>query len=169
MWTEITDLVIFRKKLLKFLQGAAMWIEFSCWILLPQRYDLLNYLLIRIEVVVENINMKLFSFNCAYFYHRYLELIFPIWHKTHFKMTYLYSAMAMCWIFGIGYNLAYVIPTSKVRCRMHAYCDYGCRVFAQHLGGGIQQWPMTVFPSLFLEALVFLCGATDFSWCPPWV
>ena len=47
-------------------------------------------------------------------YYRYLELIFPIWHKTHFKMKYLYSALAMCWLFGIGLNIAYVIPTSKV-------------------------------------------------------
>ena len=54
-------------------------------------------------------------------YYRYLELILPIWHKTHFKMKYLYSAMAMCWIFGIGYNLAYVISTSKVPCVYHSY------------------------------------------------
>ena len=47
-------------------------------------------------------------------YHRYLELVFPIWHKTHFKMKYLYIAIAMSWIFGIGLNAAYVIPTSKV-------------------------------------------------------
>ena len=49
----------------------------------------------------------------AYFF-RYLELLHPIWHKVHFKIKYLYVALIGCWIFGIGLNAAYVIPTSKV-------------------------------------------------------
>ena len=29
-------------------------------------------------------------------------------------MKYLHTALAACWIFGIGLNAAYKIPTSKV-------------------------------------------------------
>ena len=45
---------------------------------------------------------------------RYLELVYPFWHKAHFKMTYLYTAIALCWTLGIGLNAAYMIPTGKV-------------------------------------------------------
>ena len=71
--------------------------------------------------------MKMYVYLFAIYY-RYLELIFPIWHKTHFKMKYLYSPMAMCWIFGIGYNLAYVIPTSKVLYVRHSYSSLSFQI-----------------------------------------
>ena len=45
---------------------------------------------------------------------RYLELVYPFWHRTHFKMRYLYITLVSCWIFGIGFNAAYMIPTGKV-------------------------------------------------------
>ena len=45
---------------------------------------------------------------------RYLELVYPIWHRTHFKIRYIYMAVAFVWVFGIGLNAAYMIPTGKV-------------------------------------------------------
>ena len=48
------------------------------------------------------------------FFFRYLELVYPIWHKVYFKMRYLYTAIALCWTLGIGLEAAYVIPISKV-------------------------------------------------------
>ena len=48
------------------------------------------------------------------FTNRYIELVYPFWHKTHFKMKYLHISLATCWVFGIGLNAAYKIPTSKV-------------------------------------------------------
>ena len=37
-----------------------------------------------------------------------------MWHRTHFKMRYLYAAIVFVWIFGIGLNASYMIPTTKV-------------------------------------------------------
>ena len=48
------------------------------------------------------------------FIYRYIELLYPFWHKAHFKMNYIYIFLAACWILGIGSNVAYKIPTSKV-------------------------------------------------------
>ena len=48
------------------------------------------------------------------FFYRYLEPIYPIWHRVHFKMRYLYTAIALCCFFLIGLNAAYMIPTGKV-------------------------------------------------------
>ena len=48
--------------------------------------------------------------NCC----RYLELVHPIWRKTHFKMRYIYMATAFCWVFGVTVNASYMIPTGKV-------------------------------------------------------
>ena len=45
---------------------------------------------------------------------RYVELLYPFWHKVHFKMKYLYTVIALVWILGIGLNAADMIPTSKV-------------------------------------------------------
>ena len=45
---------------------------------------------------------------------RYSELVYPIWHKTHFQMTYIYMSLCFVWIFGIGVNASYMIPTGKV-------------------------------------------------------
>ena len=46
--------------------------------------------------------------------YRYIELLYPLWHKAHFKMNYIYISLATCWILGIGSNVAYKIPTSAV-------------------------------------------------------
>ena len=55
---------------------------------------------------------------------RYVELVFPIWHKTHFKMRYIYMALVFAWTFGIGLMGAYMIPTGKV-----SDFTYNTRVF----------------------------------------
>ena len=47
-------------------------------------------------------------------YCRYLELVYPIWHRTHFKMRYIYRAITFVWIFGLGFIGAYMISTSRV-------------------------------------------------------
>ena len=44
-----------------------------------------------------------------------MELLYPSWHKVHFKMKYLYFALALSWIVGIVDIVAHIIPTSKVR------------------------------------------------------
>ena len=44
---------------------------------------------------------------------RYLELVYPIWHKTHFKMRYIYITIVFVWIFGLV-EMGHMIPTSKV-------------------------------------------------------
>ena len=44
---------------------------------------------------------------------RYLELVYPIWHKTHFKMRYIYITIVFVWMFGLV-EVVEVIPTSKV-------------------------------------------------------
>ena len=46
---------------------------------------------------------------------RYLELVHPIWHKTHFKIRWIYISIAVTWILGITINFAYHIPTTKVK------------------------------------------------------
>ena len=45
---------------------------------------------------------------------RYIELLYPFWHKVHFKMKYIYIAIALSWIIGLVHNAAYMIPTGKV-------------------------------------------------------
>ena len=48
---------------------------------------------------------------------RYLEIVHPIWHKTHFKKKWLYISFAVIWPFGITLYAAFWIPTSKVSYR----------------------------------------------------
>ena len=45
---------------------------------------------------------------------RYLEIVHPIWHKTHFKKKWLYICFAIIWPFGIVFNSAVWIPVTKV-------------------------------------------------------
>ena len=46
---------------------------------------------------------------------RYLVIIHPIWHKTHFKIRWLFISFAIIWICGIAFNAAYLIPITEVR------------------------------------------------------
>ena len=55
-----------------------------------------------------------FLYNCLFFIIRYLEIVHPIWHKTHFKKKWLYICFAIIWPFGMTFNAAYMIPTTKV-------------------------------------------------------
>ena len=45
---------------------------------------------------------------------RYLEIVHPIWHKTHFQIRWLYTIFIINWLVGIGFNAAYHIPTTQV-------------------------------------------------------
>ena len=57
---------------------------------------------------------KCILYNCLFFIIRYLEIVHPIWHKTHFKKKWLYICFAIIWPFGMTFNAAYMIPTTKV-------------------------------------------------------
>ena len=48
------------------------------------------------------------------FYFRYLELVHPIWHKTHFKIRWIYLNLFANVALSISFHAAYLIPTSKV-------------------------------------------------------
>ena len=52
-------------------------------------------------------------------FNRYLELVHPFWHKTHFKKQWIYINFVFCWMFGIVLNLSFLIPTSKVKYLAH--------------------------------------------------
>ena len=53
-------------------------------------------------------------------FHRYLELMYPIWHKTHFKVQWIYIGFATNVLFWIGFALAVHIPTAKVTQLLHS-------------------------------------------------
>ena len=53
-------------------------------------------------------------YNSCSFTFRFLEIVHPIWHKTHFKKKWLYICFALIWPFGMTFNAAYMIPTTKV-------------------------------------------------------
>ena len=53
------------------------------------------------------------------------ELVYPMWHRTHFKMRYLLMAIIFVWLFGLGLNPSYTIPTQKV------IFKYGQKYFLQ--------------------------------------
>ena len=45
---------------------------------------------------------------------RYLEIVHPVWHKTHFKKKWLYISFAVIWPFGFAFNAVTWIPAKKV-------------------------------------------------------
>ena len=51
--------------------------------------------------------------NTYVFLCRYIELVYPIWHKIHFKMRYIYISLVFVWIFDLV-PVAHMIPTGKV-------------------------------------------------------
>ena len=53
-----------------------------------------------------------YSFICTFF--RYLELVHPIWHKTHFKIKWIYISFVINWQFGPILIAAHHVPTTKV-------------------------------------------------------
>ena len=50
------------------------------------------------------------------FVNRYLELVHPMWHKTHFKKNWMFISFVSTWIFGIALKASHIIPTAKVTC-----------------------------------------------------
>ena len=59
----------------------------------------------------------------CYLLTRYMEIVHPIWHKTHFKRKWLYICFAIIWPFGIVFNSAVWIPVGNTK--LVVYC---CRV-----------------------------------------
>ena len=59
-------------------------------------------------------NLHSFDPQMSLIFSRYLELVHPIWHKTHFNIRWIYISFAVNWIFGIIRN-AYLLVTSKVK------------------------------------------------------
>ncbi len=45
---------------------------------------------------------------------RYMEIVHPLFHKTHFNRTKAYMGMALSWFIGFFYKFTYIIPTSGV-------------------------------------------------------
>ena len=45
---------------------------------------------------------------------RYLELVHPIWHKTHFKKYWIFIGIFINWFYGITIIAAHKLPTTKV-------------------------------------------------------
>ena len=45
---------------------------------------------------------------------RYLELVHPIWHKTNFKIKWIYISFVINWQFGPILIAAHHVPTTKV-------------------------------------------------------
>ena len=88
------------------------------------------------------------------FLNRYLELVYPLWHKVHFKMRYLYMALAFSWLFGTGLNAAYMIPTGRVS-------SLFVRLFTPYTSG-IQLIPMLCHYSLRLYSFCSVNKGADF-------
>ena len=53
---------------------------------------------------------------------RYLELVHPVWHRTNFKIKWLYISFGINWVIGIAFNAAYTLPTTKVRSVNVRFC-----------------------------------------------
>ena len=45
---------------------------------------------------------------------RYLEIVHPIWHKTHFKKKWLYVSFAIIWPFGMALYAGFWLPSTEV-------------------------------------------------------
>ena len=48
-------------------------------------------------------------------FERYMEIIFPIYHKIHFTKTKAIVSMVSVWIFSVAFDLAGKIPTSYIK------------------------------------------------------
>ncbi len=45
---------------------------------------------------------------------RFLEVVFPIWHKVNLTRKVVYGIICSVWAFGILFNFAFTIPTTKI-------------------------------------------------------
>ncbi len=75
------------------------------------------------------------------FFLRFLEVVYPIWHKTHFSMRMCYISLGLPWFIGIVWNTAYMLPTAKIE-------DGQCGVYAY--------WPSPTFRSVFGVIIVLI-------------
>ncbi len=55
---------------------------------------------------------------------RFLEVVYPIWHKIYSSKTKVLLVIAGTWIFGVTYQIIAFIPTSYVK-------DSKCRLYAR--------------------------------------
>ena len=49
-----------------------------------------------------------------FFHCRYLELVHPLWHKSNFKIRWIYIALAVNVSLSIIFPATYKLPTTKV-------------------------------------------------------
>ena len=61
------------------------------------------------------------------FYYRYLELVHPLWHKTHFRIRWIYITLVANVILSVTFHFSYYIPSAKVRAlfdRLLSICNF---------------------------------------------
>lgn len=51
----------------------------------------------------------------AFGFDRYLELVHPMWHMTHFKKYWIYLMFLFSWLLGFGYNITVNVFINKVQ------------------------------------------------------
>ena len=51
--------------------------------------------------------------------YRYLQLVYPMWHKANFKKSWIYNCFICTWIVGPSFHMSHAIPTSKVSKKIH--------------------------------------------------
>lgn len=66
---------------------------------------------------------------------RYAAIVYPIWHKNNFTKKKAYLLMALSWIFGPAFNMAYMIPTAGLQ------EDGSCTVYS-------------IYPSTLIQSVV---------------
>ena len=75
---------------------------------------------------------------------RYLEVVFPIWHKTKLKRLHVYFTIVVVWLAGFAYNLVYKISSSYVH---HGRCVH------------MKKWPSKTVQRFggVLNAILYFC------------
>ncbi len=48
------------------------------------------------------------------FFSRYIEIVHTIWHKTHFKISWIYKMMIASWVGGYVHGFFYTVVPNKV-------------------------------------------------------
>ena len=54
------------------------------------------------------------SFYDSYLLFRYLELVHPLWHMSHFKIKWIYICLAANVSLSVVFHAAEMLPTTKV-------------------------------------------------------
>ena len=80
--------------------------------------------LLQASMVAELYRSTCLNFRETLIFSRYLELVHPIWHKTHFKVRWIYISFAFNWILGITLCL-HLVATSKVNSfKQDGFCPF---------------------------------------------